>query len=154
MNGLRGEDSESIYPRGNSFASEYSHDDVQIFFKEHARSNSKGSNASASDKKPDYDRPDTKVGPGFPFYPFNIYLLVFSFQIFYSSPDHIGRLMENLSSGMDAGSFNIMAGYQPEPALPSRRLEHSTTSSMSSGVDWSMEDRLEHMLGSLNSNRR
>ncbi|KAH8833522.1 hypothetical protein DL96DRAFT_443811 [Flagelloscypha sp. PMI_526] len=130
VNGLR-DDDESLYPGRSSFASEYSYDDMQVNFKEHARKNSQGSHGSHPVRKADYNRPETKV--------------------FYSSPAQIGKLIENLSTGMDAGAFNIMPHRQNELPLPTRsRPEHSATSSMSSGADWTMEDRLEHVLQSLN----
>ncbi|KAF8959075.1 hypothetical protein BDZ97DRAFT_1424778 [Flammula alnicola] len=96
VNGLRDADEESIYSGRTSFASEYSNrepgNDGLQFAKEHARSGSKGSTSSfVSKKKPQQQqgkiRPETKV--------------------FYSSSAQIGRLIENLSQGADAGSFNF-----------------------------------------------
>lgn len=67
-----------------------------------------------------------------------------SFQVFYSSSNQIGRLIENLSEGREAGSFNF---------LPTKRPGHSTSSSFQSDADihWTVEERLEHMLGSMTS---
>lgn len=68
VNGLRGDDNESFYGDRASFASEYSlrdgpNDAVQLHFKEHARSGSKGSmNSFVSSKKQGMvNRPETKV---------------------------------------------------------------------------------------------
>ncbi|KAJ7083828.1 hypothetical protein C8R43DRAFT_1052001 [Mycena crocata] len=124
VNGLRDEDDDTDgYANRASFASEYSvregGDGVQVFFKEHGR---KGSSSSFLPRKkivPGKSRPETKV--------------------FYSSSAQIGRLIENISQGMEAGSFNI---------LPNHPLGHSTTSSVSE-PDWTVEERLEHMLHGL-----
>jgi hypothetical protein len=147
VNGLR-DDDESLYPGRSSFASEYSYDDMQVNFKEHARKNSQGSHGSHPVRKADYNRPETKVLSLAPRW---ARPLIRFLQVFYSSPAQIGKLIENLSTGMDAGAFNIMPHRQNELPLPTRsRPEHSATSSMSSGADWTMEDRLEHVLQSLN----
>jgi len=68
VNGLRGDDNESFYGDRASFASEYSlrdgpNDGVQLHFKEHVRSGSKGSmNSFMSSKKQGMvNRPETKV---------------------------------------------------------------------------------------------
>ena len=68
VNGLRGDDNESFYGDRASFASEYSlrdgqNDGVQLHFKEHARSGSKGSMNSfmSSKKQGTVNRPETKV---------------------------------------------------------------------------------------------
>jgi len=113
------------YPNRASFASEYSiregGDGVQVFFKEHGR---KGSGSSFLPRKKTIagkSRPETKV--------------------FYSSSAQIGRLIENMSQGMEAGSFNI---------LPTHPLGHSTSSSLSElEMNWTVEERLEHMLHGL-----
>ncbi|KAJ6496532.1 hypothetical protein C8R47DRAFT_1114440 [Mycena vitilis] len=126
VNGLRDEDDDTDgYANRASFASEYSiregGDGVQVFFKEHGR---KGSGSSFLPRKkaaPSKSRPETKV--------------------FYSSSAQIGRLIENMSQGMEAGSFNI---------LPTRPLGHSTSSSLSeTDMNWTVEERLEHMLHGL-----
>jgi hypothetical protein len=55
-------------------------------------------------------------------------------QVFFSSSAQIGRLIDNLSHGAEAGSFNIMPtahNRTPDPA------------------HWTVEERLEHMLSSL-----
>jgi hypothetical protein len=68
VNGLRDEDVESSYASRSSFASDNSTqqqaDGVQIFFKEHNRASSKGSNSSFLARKkhpPGKARPETKV---------------------------------------------------------------------------------------------
>ncbi|KAF9452258.1 hypothetical protein P691DRAFT_247870 [Macrolepiota fuliginosa MF-IS2] len=135
VSGLRSdEDEESIYTGRASFASEYSAgtqggqdwDNMQITVKEHARSNSKGSYSSfalKNKKQPAQgkSRPETKV--------------------YYSSTAQIGRLIENLSQGMDSGSFN----FTPNSPRPG----HSASSSLSTN-DMTIEERLEHLLGSIN----
>ncbi|KAF8212393.1 hypothetical protein K438DRAFT_1806447 [Mycena galopus ATCC 62051] len=127
VNGLRDEDDElDSYANRASFGSEYSvregaGDGVQVFFKEHGR---KGSGSSFLPRKKTLtakSRPETKV--------------------FYSSSAQIGRLIENMSQGMEAGSFNI---------LPTHPLGHSTTSSLTeTELNWTVEERLEHMLHGL-----
>ncbi|KAG0705017.1 hypothetical protein DFH29DRAFT_312607 [Suillus ampliporus] len=128
VNGLRDDDLESVYASRTSLASDYSLRDntegLQVFVKEHGRATSKGSSSSfLSRKKPSQskNRPETKV--------------------FYSSSTHIGRLIESLSQGMDAGSFNF--GNLPP--------DRSTPSSFHSDADmhWTVEEKLEHMLGSM-----
>ncbi|KAJ7219133.1 hypothetical protein GGX14DRAFT_590195 [Mycena pura] len=127
VNGLR-DDAEYVdnYPNRASFASEYSvregtGEGVQVFFKDHGR---KGSGSSFLPRKKavaSKSRPETKV--------------------FYSSSAQIGRLIENISHGIEAGSFNI---------LPTHPLGHSTSSSLSdSEMNWTVEERLEHMLSGL-----
>ncbi|KAF9566339.1 hypothetical protein CPC08DRAFT_116394 [Agrocybe pediades] len=130
VNGLRDGDDESIYSGRASFTSEYStrEDGQSVFTKEHGRSTSKGSASSfVSKKKPQQGkvRPETKV--------------------FYSSSAQIGRLIESLSQGADAGSFNFL------PNLPSRGPGHSASSSMSTNdINWTVEERLDRMLGAMN----
>ncbi|KAI0792868.1 hypothetical protein C8Q75DRAFT_751752 [Abortiporus biennis] len=130
VNGLRDDDTESFYGDRASLASEYSLKDssegVKLFFKEHGRKSSKSSNASfLSRKKNSVNRPETKV--------------------FFSSSAQIGRLIENLSRGMESGSFNITPDHlQANPG-------HSATPSFGSENDmrWTVEERLEQMLGSI-----
>ncbi|KAJ6546531.1 hypothetical protein DFH09DRAFT_1171276 [Mycena vulgaris] len=127
VNGLRDDDDDADgYANRASFASEYSiregtGDGVQVFFKDHGR---KGSSSSFLPRKKTVtgkSRPETKV--------------------FYSSSAQIGRLIENMSQGMEAGSFNI---------LPNHPLGHSTSSSLSEAeMNWTVEERLEHMLHGL-----
>jgi len=136
VNGLRDDEEESVYTgrvSRASFASEYSAREngeggLQVFVKEHERSGSKGSNSSLSRKRPLHgqQRPETKV--------------------FYSSSEQIGRLIENLSRGMDAGSFNFLPNPTPGTS------NHSASSSLSTNdMHWTVEERLEHMLGSMRS---
>lgn len=62
-------------------------------------------------------------------------------QVFYSSSAQIGRLIESLSQGMDAGSFNFRSN---------RSIGHSASSSVSTNdINWTVEERLEHMLGAI-----
>jgi hypothetical protein len=134
VNGLRDADDESIYSGRTSFASEYSNrepgnDGLQSFMKDHTRSGSKGSVSSyVSKKKPQQGktRPETKV--------------------FYSSSAQIGRLIESLSQGADAGSFNFL------PNNPNRGPGHSASSSLSTNdMNWTVEERLDRMLGAMNA---
>ncbi|KAH7885732.1 hypothetical protein F5I97DRAFT_2060226, partial [Phlebopus sp. FC_14] len=100
--------------------------------KEHAMSTSKSSTSSfLSRKKSSQDKsgPETKIAlidSNFPRLPFA----------------HIGRLIENLSQGMDAGSFNF---------IPNQPCDRSTPSSFHSGcgAHGTMDERLEHMLGTI-----
>ncbi|TFK88789.1 hypothetical protein K466DRAFT_520221 [Polyporus arcularius HHB13444] len=139
VNGLRDDDGESFYGDRASFYSEYSVKDdsnVKLLFKEHERKSSKGSVNSFLSRKKSLQqskgsaRPETKV--------------------FFSSSQQIGRLIENLSRGMDAGSFNIMPGATGA-AVSTRATGHSVSSSIGSQADmsWTVEERLEHMLGSM-----
>ncbi|KAG2157400.1 hypothetical protein DEU56DRAFT_764445 [Suillus clintonianus] len=128
VNGLRDDDLESVYASRTSLASDYSlrenTEGLQVFVKEHGRSTSKGSSSSfLSRKKPSQNknRPETKV--------------------FYSSSTHIGRLIESLSQGMDAGSFNF-GNLPPDRSTP--LSFHSDTD-----MHWTVEEKLEHMLGSM-----
>ncbi|KAJ7582846.1 hypothetical protein C8J56DRAFT_955897 [Mycena floridula] len=124
VNGLRDDDSDSVYHGRASFASEYEPDEgMKVFFKEHARNSSKGSGSSfVSRKKPQTDqRPNT--------------------QIYVTPSAHIGRLIEDLSQGLEAGSFNFAAA---------NGFGHSATSSMSENeLNWSVEERLDRMLGAM-----
>ncbi|KAL0071466.1 hypothetical protein AAF712_001323 [Marasmius tenuissimus] len=130
VNGLRDDDAESIYTGRTSFASEYDNDDsVQLYFKEHQRTGSQGSTNSFFSRRKSVKgkgggqaRPETKV--------------------FFSSSAQIGRLIDNLSQGMDAGSFNVIPGQT--------NTGYSATSSLSDAdVQYTMEERLERMLGRL-----
>ncbi|KAK1232267.1 hypothetical protein PQX77_004641 [Marasmius sp. AFHP31] len=130
VNGLRDDDAESMYTGRTSFASEYDNDDsVQLFFKEHQRTGSQGSGNSFFSRRKSVKgkgggqaRPETKV--------------------FFSSSAQIGRLIDNLSQGMDAGSFNVVPGQT--------NTGYSATSSLSDAdVQYTMEERLERMLGRL-----
>jgi len=121
VNGLRDDDEESIYGNRASFVSEYSlrdNDGVQVFFKEHGRTGSKDSQASFLSRKK-----TTPQGPKRP-----------ETKVFFSSATQIGRLIDNLSQGAEAGSFNI---------LPTAR---NGASSQSDSTHWTVEERLEHML--------
>ncbi|KAG5652341.1 hypothetical protein H0H81_005362 [Sphagnurus paluster] len=125
VNGLREDDDDdaSIYTKRTSYASEYSprgtnDGGLQIFVKEHGRSSSKGSGSSfISRKKPQGKlRPETKV--------------------FYSATEGIGRLIQELSQTMEAGSFNVV----PRPG-------HSASSSLStSDMTWTVEEQLDEMM--------
>ncbi|KZV71776.1 hypothetical protein PENSPDRAFT_751453 [Peniophora sp. CONT] len=134
VNGLRDSEAldaeESFYGNRASFMSEYSMRDdegVQVYFKEHGRKGSKESASSFLSRRKSQQepskRPETKV--------------------FYSSSAQIGRLIENLSSGLgvDSGSFNIVPGAGAAP-----RSYHSESS-----ANWTVEERIERMLAS-NSN--
>ncbi|KAI0253857.1 hypothetical protein BJV78DRAFT_134414 [Lactifluus subvellereus] len=123
VNGLRDDDEESFYGNRASFVSEYSlrdNEGVQVFFKEHGRTGSKDSQASFLSRR------KTPQGPKRP-----------ETKVFFSSSTQIGRLIDNLSQGAEAGSFNI---------LPTA---HNGASSQSDSTHWTVEERLEHMLNSL-----
>ncbi|KAH0827012.1 hypothetical protein J3R83DRAFT_4681 [Lanmaoa asiatica] len=128
VNGLRDDDIDSLYPIRTSMGSNHStgeNGDGVLFVKEHVRPTSKGSSSSINSRKRTSQskyRPESKV--------------------FYSSSAQIGRLIENLSQGMDAGSFNFILNQPPD---------HSTASSFHSDPDmqWTVEERLEHMLDTI-----
>ncbi|ESK96909.1 hypothetical protein Moror_6487 [Moniliophthora roreri MCA 2997] len=127
VNGLR-DDDESVYTGRASFDSGYDNDEnVQVYVKEHSRTGSKGSASSFFSRKKSMhskSRPETRV--------------------YYGSANQIGLLIEGISQGMDAGSFNIMPDY-------STPAGHSATSSLSETDmhHWTVEERLERMLGRL-----
>jgi len=130
VNGLRDDDVGSLLPRASLESEQSSRengDPTQLFFKEHARSTSKSTISSIINRRissQGKQRPETKV--------------------FYSSSAQIGRLIESLSQGMDAGSFNVILTQPPD---------HSSTSSFRTDADiqWTVEERLEHMLGAIRS---
>jgi serine/arginine repetitive matrix protein 2 len=135
VNGLREDDEDDTWDSRASFVSTTSlgsedANGVQLFFKEHGRSGSKASAASRAPKKPRPApggiRPETKV--------------------FYSAPDQIARIIEELSRGADSGAFNIM----PSPRKPTHARGPSAASSEGSH-NWTVEDRLERMLGQMDS---
>ncbi|RXW20996.1 hypothetical protein EST38_g4867 [Candolleomyces aberdarensis] len=134
VNGLRDDDDESLYTGRNSVGSEYStresgENNMQVFVKEHVRGSSKGSNASfVSRKKPSGGkaRPETKV--------------------LYGSPEQIGRLIENISQGMDAGTFNFSPPYSSRSNTQSHG--HSTTSSVSTN-EWNINE-IDNLLNTIN----
>lgn len=127
VNGLREDDAESFHASRTS-SPDYSRenrDDMQIFVREHARSASKGSSSSFVSLKKAYqgkNRPETKI--------------------YYSSSAQIGRLIENLSQGMDSGSFNFIPGHLSDRSSPA---------SFQSGGDGhlTVEERLEQLLGAM-----
>ncbi|KAG6874077.1 hypothetical protein C0995_006934 [Termitomyces sp. Mi166 len=125
VNGLREEtDDESLYTRRTSFTSEYGArggDGLQVFVKEHGRSGSRGSTSSFLSRKRSQgkSRPETKV--------------------FYAPAEGIGRLIQDLSQNMDAGSFNF--------ALRQGVSGHSPSSSLSTNeMAMSLEERLDKMI--------
>ncbi|KAJ3554462.1 hypothetical protein NM688_g3099 [Phlebia brevispora] len=136
VNGLRDDDAESFYDNRRSFASDYSGEGVKVLFKEHGRKGSKGSTTSFLSRKKQLqpsssaNRPETKV--------------------FFSTSAQIGRLIESLSRDLDAGSFNIT----PDHAHGLGHAGHSASSSVGSASDmrWTLEEKLEHMLGSMSAN--
>jgi len=129
VNGLRDDDADSEYAGRSSFQSDYDDEGLQVYVRDHTRQGSKGSNSSFLSRKKllpaqGKNRPETKV--------------------FYTSSAQIGRLIENLSQGMDAGTFNFSQGH-PEYST-------SATSSMTgqTASDFlTVEERLEHMLGAM-----
>jgi serine/arginine repetitive matrix protein 2 len=163
VNGLREDDVEEVYDSRQSFASDFSSEQsaegAQLFFKEHTRQASKGSNHSFLTrmyKKPrspttGHFRPETKVRA--PACSHGQHAADAS-QVFHSSAEQIARLIENMSRGMDSGSFNIMPNA---PALPraarGHAPSHSAGSSSVGGSEshWTVEERLDRMLGSMSS---
>jgi len=142
VNGLRDEDDESYYGNRASFVSEYSVRDegVQLFFKDHGRTGSKDSQSSFLSRKKAtlaQKRPDTKVRRVSKFKWIRVGMSLPLHQVFFSSAAQIGRLIDNLSHGAEAGSFNIMP------------TAHDGTPSHPDPAHWTVEERLEHMLTSL-----
>ncbi|KAF6764784.1 hypothetical protein DFP72DRAFT_1120488 [Ephemerocybe angulata] len=136
VNGLRDDDDESLYTGRNSIGSEYSTQEsggnMQVFVKEHTRASSKGSNSSFVSRKKmngGKSRPETKV--------------------LYGSPEQIGRLIESVSQGMDAGSFNFAPSYaRPSHGGSHHGQAHSATSSLSTN-DWAINE-IDSILTSIN----
>ncbi|KAF5391275.1 hypothetical protein D9757_001961 [Collybiopsis confluens] len=130
VNGLRDDDTDSLYAGRSSFQSDFENEEgVQVFVKDHTRSGSKGSNASILSRKKltqPKNRPETKV--------------------FYTSSAQIGRLIETLSNSMDAGAFKFAQGQSDYTMSSSSSMTGQT------GSDYfTMEERLEHMLGAMNA---
>src|ERR1700731_3746158 len=71
-------------------------------------------------------------------------VVAFHAQVYYSSSAQIGRLIENLSQGMDAGSFNFSM-----PNSPAGRSNPSSYHSSENGMHWTIEETLDHMLKSV-----
>lgn len=150
MNGLREEDDdESVYTRRTSFASEYgargtNGEGLQVFVKEHGRSGSRGSTSSSflSRKRGQgKSRPETKVCYVLPRITGlnDIWLRRAPRQVFYTPAEGIGRLIQDLSQNMEAGSFNF--------AIRQGVSGHSPTSSLSTNeMMMSVEERLEKMI--------
>jgi hypothetical protein len=68
------------------------------------------------------------------------------YKVFHSSSAQIGRLIENLSQGADSGSFNFLPTMNRGPG-------HSATSSLSTNdINWTVEERLDRMLGAMTNN--
>lgn len=66
-------------------------------------------------------------------------------KVFHSSSAQIGRLIESLSQGVDSGSFNIIPNTNRGPG-------HSASSSLSTNdINWTVEERLDRMLGAINN---
>ena len=158
MNGLRADDAESIYNHRVSVASAFSEappegdtSSEHLFFKEHARTSSKGSNRSNMLQRkgtltgPSKNRPETKVSSVRIMVAAGRGLTRIVVKVFYSSTAHIARLIEQLSQKADAGSFNIKPTKNPGG--------HSHSGSLQSEVDqhWTVEERLDHMLGVVGS---
>jgi len=132
VNGLRADDADSIYQRRVSVNSEFSgvgHDSgaEQLFFKEHTRNASKSSSVSNLVRRKTTgthtaNRPETKV--------------------FYSSSAQIAKVIEQLSSSTDAGSFDIK---------PAHSHAHSASLQSEEDLHWTVEQRLEHMLDTVRS---
>ncbi|KAG9010168.1 hypothetical protein FRB93_004830 [Tulasnella sp. JGI-2019a] len=136
---LHDDDGSSLNQSRHSTTSDTSYaprDGVQVLFKEHRRMGSKGSATSAisavsSFRKFGTNRPETKV--------------------FFSSAAHIGRLIESMSRGADAGSFNIVPAPPDSPLPPDASTlarfggKNSPALSMTDN-SYSVEDRLDHLL--------
>lgn len=80
-----------------------------------------------------------------------------------STTNQIGRLIDSLSKGMDAGSFNILplqeggnALASPIPAMPTRPFDRNGGSFGGDSLrsDLSVDAQLEQMIGKLNGMAR
>ena len=151
VDGLRADDAESVYPRRSSFQSEFSagahdSDGEQLFFKEHARTGSKGSNRSGLFRRKTTGpaRPETKVRTKKTIIKSILWLRVngstlsSTSQVFYSSSTQIARLIDQLSKGADAGSFNIIKRNRPGHS-------HSASLQSESDIHWTVEERIERL---------
>jgi hypothetical protein len=86
----------------------------------------------------DTPRPETKVDK---FLTTKRDIPLTDLQVYQSSTAHIARLMENLSNNRDAGAFNFSLAHG---------IGHSASSSITeSDVNWTVEERLDHMLGAI-----
>jgi len=102
----RGSGLSEVSMRGGNPSRGNGSDDMQLMFKEHRRVASKDSDSSYVSRRKvlppsrPAPRPETKV--------------------FYSSASEIESLIESISRGIDAGSFNVLPRAQPEsiPSLP------------------------------------
>ncbi|KAI0781338.1 hypothetical protein BD413DRAFT_600720 [Trametes elegans] len=140
VNGLRDDDGESFYGDRASFYSEYSvkdtNENMKLLFKEHDRKSSRGSTSSFLSRKKSVQQPKGTVRP--------------ETKVFFSSSAQIGRLIENLSRGMDAGSFNIMPGQEGRAQGAAGHSKASSSVGSDAEMRWTVEEeRLEHMLGSM-----
>ncbi|KAH7107437.1 hypothetical protein BKA62DRAFT_133591 [Auriculariales sp. MPI-PUGE-AT-0066] len=131
VDGLRDEfdmDSEPDFRSRASFSSDYSmqeREDVTLHMREHRRGASKGSLTSVNaQRKATYNRPQTKV--------------------FYSDAEHIGRLIESMTHGIDSGSFTVQHNGTHNDTRPGRAERGSFDHGNQGG--WSMEEHLEHVL--------
>lgn len=135
-----GEDNLS-FPNRMSRASEYSMPEThELRFKEHQRTASKGSTISTSpkpSKPPPANRPETRV--------------------FISNAGDIGQLIDSLAKSAEAGQFSILPGVPQNPSSSLRpqsgaQSAHSfNSSSYNSSLpdgDWTLEDRIDHMIAS------
>ncbi|QRW14770.1 proteophosphoglycan 5 [Ceratobasidium sp. AG-Ba] len=139
-------DDGSPFPYRMSRNSEYSVPEPhELRFKEHQRTASKGSMHSISKApKPQPNRPETRV--------------------FFSNAGDIGQLIDNLAKSAEAGQFNIIPGVPGVPSVPNSYLRpqsgaqsaHSFNSSFNSSMpdgDWTVEERLDHMIAASNRKR-
>lgn len=122
-------DGESEFRSRASFDSGYSmgerEPELQLQMREHKRMPSKSSATSSTfNRKSTYNRPETKV--------------------FYTDQEQIGRLIENMTRGMNSGSFNVV------PAVPTLASGTASETQSTQDLTWTMEEHLEHVLGSLN----
>ncbi|KAF8610822.1 hypothetical protein BDV93DRAFT_601779 [Ceratobasidium sp. AG-I] len=127
------------FPNRMSRTSEYSMPNThELRFREHQRTASKSSTISASSKpsKPSpANRPETRV--------------------FFSNAGDIGQLIDSLAKSAEAGQFSILPGVPQAPSSSLRpqsgaQSAHSfNSSSYNSSLpdgDWTLEDRIDHMI--------
>ncbi|KAG9104934.1 hypothetical protein FRC06_005001 [Ceratobasidium sp. 370] len=134
------DDTPSPFPFRMSRNSEYSMREThEVRFKEHQRTASKGSTLSSTSKPsngPQPNRPETRV--------------------FFSNAGDIGQLIDNLSKSAEAGQFNILPGVpnvlnshlRPQSGAHSAHSFNSSFNSSLPDGDWTIEERIDHMIAS------
>ena len=123
----------SVWSQQSSIPSE----DYQMTFKSHRRLSSKASNSS-SRRGQGPSRPETKVCS---FASICLQKLT-PRKVFFSSAANIERMIESMSKGIDAGSFNIV----PNTPVAANGFSQQQQQQQQPEANWTVEERLEHLL--------